>query len=131
PPGRAGYCYQIPRRRKSSLFPAASLAANRTTREQEPLICSMSPSELTLITSTPVFLSSPDLFFIGTICRPVVHHLLATLEHVAATVCGLDLVIHGVRQRHLRHLVGVVRTLRGPVTERRTKTVHCETRALH
>ncbi len=43
---------------------------------------------------------------------PVSHHADPLFEQVATPVGRLDLVAHGVGRRHLRDLVGIVRSLR-------------------
>src|SRR5262245_20889048 len=56
---------------------------------------------------------------------PLVHHLAPFFEQVAATVSRLSFVLDHVGKRGLAHLVRKGGALRGPVSERGTKTVNC------
>ena len=54
---------------------------------------------------------------------PVIHQPTPTLEQVGASVRGLDLVLHHMRQRCLDDLPGVIRLVGRPIPERRPEPV--------
>lgn len=63
---------------------------------------------------------------LGAVRGPYIHQPASLVEQVAASICGLGLVVDDMRERRFCNLAWKIRALRRPVSEGAAEAMRCE-----